>query len=133
MDDHYRMIEQNIESLLDEKQESFTFEPMETTPAMTRPGNFLSYKTLEMAAKEGPILGQYKKWSTVESDELHVSNHSVEQPNNTFAPMLPVSMNNLTVDMMQNIINFLNVRLHNNIMTMPKRTCSFCKKNGMNV
>lgn len=137
MDDHYdhtyRMIEHDIESLLDESQETGTFEPMDTTPAMTRPGNFLSYKSLEMVAKEGPILGQYKKWSTVESDELNVSHRSIEQRNDIFTPTLPISANNLTIDMMQNIINFLNVHLRQHNMTMAKRTCSFCKKNGMNV
>lgn len=133
MDDNYdhtyRMIEQDIESLLDESQEELTTKPMEITPSMTRPGNFLSYKSQEMAAKEGPILGQYEKWSTVESDELHVSHQFIEQ-RNAHAQMLPISMQNIV----QNIINVLSFQLRQHNMTMSKRMCcSFCKKNGMSL
>lgn len=130
MDDQYRMIISNIESLLDENQD-VVIPIMEDTPVTKKPDSFLPYKCLEIAAKEGPILGQYTKWSTVESDELYVaSNHdAVEQP-----PMLPAY--NLTVELMQNIIlNIWNAQLRQNmtIASMVKRTCSFCKKNGMSL
>lgn len=130
MDDHYRMIEQDIESLLDENQEVDTL-PIKTNPEKISTDNFLSYKNLEVAAKEGPILGQYIKWSTVESDELNVSNRSVEQRNDTIAPVVPALMNNwTTVEMVNNLLlNILNAQIRQN---MTKKTCSFCKKNGMN-
>ena len=131
------MIEQNIESLLDENQD-VVIPIMEDTPVTKKPYSFLPYKCLEIAAKEGPILGQYTKWSTVESDELHVQHHActpVEQPAPSPAPMLPAY--NLTVELMQNIIlNIWNAQLRQNMTmasTMAKRTCSFCKKNGMSL
>lgn len=130
MEDHYRMIERNIESLLDEKHDVITLPPMEETSVTMKPDCFLPYKCLEIVAKEGPILGQYTKWSTVESDELNVQQHSVERP---FCnpPMIPAY--NLTVEMMQNVLlNFWNAQIRQSL-TMTKRTCSFCKKNGMSL
>lgn len=137
------MIEQNIESLLDEKQNVVTLGSMadDDAPVTMKPKNFLPYKCLEIAAKEGPItiiehsgpiLGQYTKWSTVESDELNVQTHSVEQPLST--PILPAYLNNLTL-----VHNFLlniwsaQMRQSMTMATMAKRTCSFCKKNGMSL
>lgn len=141
MDDQYRMIEQSIETLLDENQNVVTLVPMDDAPVTMKPKNFLPYKCLEIAAKEGPITvieqsgpisGQYTKWSTVESDELNVQQYPVEQP--LLAPMLPAYINNLNnLTAVQNLIlNMWNAQLRQN-MTGTKRTCSFCKKNGMSL
>lgn len=138
MDDQYRMIEQDIESLLDESHEVVNIVPTNPANAVIRSDDiFLPYKNLEMAAKESPILGQYAKWSTVESDELNVLNHSVEQRNIVFTPpVLPSYQANLTfIEVVKNLLNYnLNILstqiLRNNL---TKKGCSFCKKNGMNL
>ncbi|XP_037036340.1 nanos homolog 3-like [Bradysia coprophila] len=127
MDDQYRMIIEDIESLLNESCDMAT--PPADVPVTMKPFGFLPYKCFETLQNEAPILGLYRKWSTVESDEFIVQHHSTEQ-RTIAAPPLPVY--NWTVEMMQSVLlNFWNARLRQNMM-MTKRTCSFCKKNGMN-
>lgn len=142
MDDQYRMIEQDIESLLNDSQDVAT--ELSKTPETMKPNDFLSYTRWEAnkqpfnyhAMEQGSnvirtILSQYAKWSTVESDELNTQHYTVEQ--SLAAPMLPTM--NLTVEMMQNILfNFWSAQLgRNNIMNMTKQMCSFCRKNGKNL
>lgn len=144
MDDHYRMIEQDIESLLHENADVATLVPIDMNSPMTmKPDGFLPYKCAQtIASRMTPnhqigdrgsciirsILSQYTKWSTVESDESGAPQF-VEQP--YVAP----TAYNLTVEMMQNIlVNFWNAQLRQTMTKMTtKRVCTFCKKNGMSV
>lgn len=135
MDDQYRLIEQNIESLLNESVLDESHETVmlgsadKALPVTMKPKNFLPYKSLEIVTQEGPILGQYTKWSTVESDELNVQQHFVQK--RVPVPVLPTAyMNNLTMEMI--LLNLWTTQLRQN-MTTIKRSCSFCKKNGMNL
>ncbi|KAJ6638329.1 putative UDP-glucosyltransferase YdhE [Pseudolycoriella hygida] len=127
MDAQYRMIEQNIESLLDD-QDTLTLAGLEEPPVKSP--NFIPYKTLETVAMEGPILGQYTKWSTVESDELFHQQHSADLP--VFAQAMPPAyMKNFTWEAMQKfLLNCLSAQMQQT-MTITKQICSFCKKNGM--
>ncbi len=130
MDDQYSMIEQNIESLLDDSIQ-YDVTPMERTfpITMTRQENFLPYKCLEVAAKEAPILGQYMKWSTVESDELNIQRDiQTEQ----LVPHATQAYNYFTVEMIvQNVLlNLWNAQLTRPNIPLTKRTCAFCRKSG---
>ncbi len=124
MDDQYRMIEQNIDALLDDND---VLVPTNQEVVTMKPPSFLSYKCLETAAKEGPIIGQYMKWSTVESDELNIQHHSVDQ--RVLTPPQPPVLPAYNLMVQSILFNFWNNNLRPNV---PKRSCSFCKRNGMN-
>lgn len=131
MEEQYRMIEQDIESLLDESNDVIISDPVEKSNFITPTFN-MSYTNSELAAKEGLLLGQYVKWSTVESDELNVPNQLADQQNNINSPPLtPTYMNNyltsfMTAEMIKNVLLWC-AQFPRQI---PKKGCSFCKKNG---